>query len=45
MKITVDLKEVKLIAGKANKLLVNKETENELAKLLSLRDDQLRATW
>jgi hypothetical protein len=39
MKITVDLKEVKLIAGKADKLLVSRETENELAKLLSLRDE------
>jgi hypothetical protein len=38
MKITVDLEEVKLIAGKADKLLLEKGTEDELAKLLDLRD-------
>jgi hypothetical protein len=37
MKISVDLEEIKLIAGKADKLLLEKDTEVELAKLLDLQ--------
>lgn len=37
MKITIDLDEIKLIAGKADKLLLEKDTEKELAKLLDLQ--------
>ena len=37
MKISVDLDEIKLIAGKADKLLLEKDTENEIAKLLDLQ--------
>lgn len=39
MKITVDLKEVKLIAGKADRLLIEKSTEDELVKLLTLKSE------
>jgi len=38
MKITVDLDEIKLIADKADKLLITKEAENEIAKLLDLQE-------
>lgn len=38
MKISVDLDEVTLIAGKADKLLLEKSTEQELAKLLKLQE-------
>ncbi len=34
MKITIDLDELKLIAGKADKLLITKEAEKEIAKIL-----------
>ena len=37
MKISVDLEEIKLIAGKADKLLLEINTEKELAKLLNLQ--------
>jgi len=37
MKISVDTDEIKLIAGEAGKLLISKETEVELAKLLDLQ--------
>ena len=38
MKITVDIDEINLIAGEADKLLIEKKTEDGLSKLLTLRD-------
>lgn len=37
MKITIDIEEIKLIAGKADKLLIDPSIDVELAKLLDLQ--------
>jgi hypothetical protein len=38
MKITIDLDEIKLIAGKADKLLITKEAEKEISKILEAQE-------
>ena len=45
MKITVDLDEIKLIVGKADKLLLEKDTEKELAKIGIHDPARLHPSW